>query len=186
MDAGSTKEAICRELQDQGACRAFIGAHPLAGDHQVGVEASRADLFEGKSVILTPLEETPEAIVRQAAAFWEALGAVAHCMAPEEHDRVLAFTSHLPHLAASALAAATPAELLQWTASGWRDATRIAAADPDLWISILQANRSHSLRALDNFAKVLASIRDALEARTSEALRRWLESGKKNRDSVAN
>ncbi len=186
MDAGSTKGAICRELRDRDASQTFIGAHPLAGAHQAGVEASRADLFLGKSVILTPIAKTPDRIVQQAAEFWEALGAVAHRMSPEEHDRVLAFTSHLPHLAASALAAATPSELLPWTASGWRDATRIAAADPDLWISILEANRSHSLRALDNFAKVLASIRDALEHGDPEALRRWLETGKKNRDSVAN
>ena len=109
----------------------FVGSHPLAGDHRTGPEHARADLFEGRTVVVTPTEHTRPAAVTEVSGFWQSLGANVAQMTPAEHDAALAVTSHLPHLVAVALAAATPTELLPLTASGWRDTTRVAGGDPE-------------------------------------------------------
>ena len=110
----------------------FVGSHPLAGDHRTGPEHARADLFDGRTVVVTPTRATRPAAVTEVSGFWESLGANVTTMTPAEHDAALAMTSHLPHLVAVALAAATPTELLPLAASGWRDTTRIAGGDPKL------------------------------------------------------
>ena len=133
-DAGSTKEMIVSAVDAGLAARRsgprFVGSHPLAGDHRTGAEHARADLFDGRTVVITPTEQTRPAAVTEVSGFWESLGANVVNMTPARHDAALAITSHLPHLVASALAAATPTELLPLTASGWRDTTRVAASDP--------------------------------------------------------
>jgi prephenate dehydrogenase len=118
--------------------------------------------------------------------FWRQLGANVTKMSVEEHDAALASTSHLPHIVAAALASATPVEALGLVAGGWCDSTRIAAAKPELWVPILQQNRAHTLKALDKFAKVLASFRRALNDEESARLQQLLEAGKQNRDAVGN
>ena len=133
----------------------FVGSHPLAGDHRTGPEHARADLFEGRTVVVTPTEHTRPAAVTEVSGFWQSLGANVTTMTPAKHDAALAMTSHLPHLVAVALAAATPAEFLPLTASGWRDTTRIAGGDPKLWQPIFAANREHVLDALDMMSQTL-------------------------------
>ena len=103
---------------------------------------------------------------------------------PDEHDAALARTSHLPHLVAAALAAATPQELLPLTATGWQDATRIAAGDVELWRQILLANQAPTLKALADFETVLARFRAALEAADGALLADLLAEGKRRRDAV--
>src|SRR5436190_3082546 len=129
-DVGSTKEAIVAAVDAGLASRRsgprFVGSHPLAGDHRTGPEHARADLFEGRTVVVTPTELTRTAAVTEIVGFWQALGANVQKMTPVQHDGALALTSHVPHLAAVAMAAATPSELLHVTASGWRDPTRVA------------------------------------------------------------
>jgi prephenate dehydrogenase len=105
-------------------------------------------------------------------------------MTPEQHDIAIATTSHLPHLIASALAAATPADLLPLTATGWGDTTRIAAGDVDLWRQIFLDNRVNTLKALAPFETVLAELRQALESADGAALARLLQQGKRIRDTV--
>ena len=183
-DAGSTKEAVCRDVARRDVPR-FVGAHPLAGGHRSGAAAGNADLFDGKVVVLTPAAGLDSDVLARATEFWSSLGGVVQTMTPQAHDQQLAATSHAPHVVAAALAAATPESSLPLTASGWRDATRIAAADAELWTGILRANRIHCLSALDNFAKVLASLRNALEEDDAEKLAHWLSRGKKHRDAVA-
>jgi prephenate dehydrogenase len=187
-DAGSAKEMIVRRVSDAEASSKhaipFVGSHPLAGSEQSGPQAARADLYDGRIVIVTPTAKTPPWLADEVHLFWTSLGAKVHRLTPTAHDRVLAATSHLPHTLATALAAATLPDQLSLAATGWRDTTRIAAGDPDLWCDILLDNRTHILNSLDIFEKKLSAIRDALERQDSQQLKRLLEEGKQRRDSL--
>jgi prephenate dehydrogenase len=184
-DAGSTKATIVVALDDElrdGV--AFVGSHPLAGSEKVGPEAARADLFDGRLVVITPTRRTQPKHVSQIEQFWQSLGARVVCMSPQAHDEAVAATSHLPHLLASALAAATPEDLLPLVAGGWLDTTRVAAGDVELWRQILSDNRLHVLKNLDKFEKVLSSFRTALERNDPAKIAKLLEQGKQTRDAV--
>lgn len=190
-DAGSTKGAIVAAVDAGLAARRsgprFVGSHPLAGDHRTGPEHARGDLLEGRVVVVTPTEHTRPATVTEISGFWQSLGANVRMMKPADHDAALAMTSHLPHIAAIALAAATPTELLPLTAGGWRDTTRVAAADPELWQAIFTANRERVLEAIDRMDKTLGSLRESLEQGDNESLRSILETAakrKRERDAL--
>jgi prephenate dehydrogenase len=163
-DAGSTKGNIVAELPEKlpGGCR-FVGSHPLAGSEKTGFEHATADLFVGRTVVVTPTVAAESTDVARLGAFWTALGARVLRLSPDDHDRAVAATSHAPHLIAAALALATANEHLPLAASGWLDTTRIAAADPAIWQPIFAANRAHVLKALDSFEKTLAELREAME-----------------------
>lgn len=187
-DAGSTKSKIIADISSSsgrlGREVHFVGSHPLAGSEKAGPGAARSDLFAGRVSIVTPLESSQPNAVATVERMWSEVGARVMRMTPEEHDRVLGATSHLPHLVAAALAAATPPELLGLTGSGWLDTTRIAAGDPELWKQIYLANLGHSLRALADFERVLSRWRAALEAGDSSLLLALLQEGKQIRDAV--
>jgi prephenate dehydrogenase len=178
-DAGSTKETVVAAVDAGLAHRRsgprFVGSHPLAGDHRVGPEHARADLFDGRTVVVTPTAETRPAALTETRGFWESLGANVTSMTPSEHDAALAMTSHLPHLVAVALAAATPKALLPLAASGWRDTTRVAGGEAKLWQPIFATNRQHVLDALEQFAEVLGNLRETLEQGDDESLTSILE-----------
>jgi prephenate dehydrogenase len=184
-DAGSTKAAILRELDGRlppGV--SFVGAHPLAGSEKQGPEHARANLFEGSLVVLTPPSPADDNALSAARTFWEALGARVEVMGAEEHDRALALTSHLPHLAAAALAGVVPPELLGLTATGFRDATRLASGDPALWAAIFLSNRPAVLAALERLEGRLERFRQALSADDREHLEALLREGKQVRDGL--
>jgi prephenate dehydrogenase len=190
-DAGSTKEAIVAAadagLAGRRAGPRFVGSHPLAGDHRTGAEHARADMFEGRAVVITPTEHTRTAAVTEVMGFWQALGANVHRMTPAQHDAALAMTSHLPHLAAVAVAAATPSTFLHLTASGWRDTTRVASGDPQLWQAILTANRQHVLDAIDMLSQTVGNLRESLEQGDNESLLSILQAAakkKRERDAL--
>jgi len=188
-DVGSTKAEIVgqldRELNRPGARRAaFVGSHPLAGSEKTGPEFAQANLFERRVVVMTPTRHTPQPALAAIRSFWESLGAIVLATTPRDHDRSVAAISHLPHLVASALAGSTPPEDLCLAAGGWRDTTRVAAADAELWRQILADNRLHVLKALDKFETVLAKFRRALENDDQNKLLKLLEAGKHHRDSV--
>jgi prephenate dehydrogenase len=188
-DVGSIKAQIVRAAEPTvlAASRGkahFIGSHPIAGSEKTGPESARADLLHGRVVVMTPTARTDGAAYARLAALWEALGAKVLNLSPDEHDAALACTSHLPHLLAGALAVATPAERTRLCGNGWRDTTRIAAGDVDLWRQILTANATHTLKALDDFERVLARFRAALEAGDGPALAELLAEGKQRRDAV--
>jgi prephenate dehydrogenase len=190
-DAGSTKEVIVSAVDVALAGRRtgprFVGSHPLAGDHRTGHEHARADLFEGRAVVLTPTDATPRPAVVEANGFWQSLGANVIRMTPGEHDAALAATSHMPHLVASALAAATPKELLPLAASGWRDTTRVAGGDPELWRAIFATNRPHVVSALDRLIGELGALRQAVDQGDDVRLLEILERAKIikwNRDAL--
>ena len=165
-DVGSTKATICAGVEKQAKTLApqFVGSHPLAGDHRTGPENARADLLEGKTVVITPTKNTLKDTADRAEAFWQALDAQVVRMSPDEHDLALAATSHLPHLVASALAAATPDEWLSLVATGWADTTRVAAADPELWTQIFSQNKTALLGALDRLVNQIDQLRAGISA----------------------
>jgi prephenate dehydrogenase len=184
-DAGSTKAAILRELAGRlppGV--SFIGAHPLAGSEKQGPEHARANLFDGSLVVLTPPAPPDDNALSGARAFWEALGARVAVMGAEEHDRALALTSHLPHLTAAALAGLVPPDLLALSATGFRDATRLASGDPGLWAAIFLSNRPAVLAALERLGEQLERFRQALSAGDREELEALLRQGKQVRDGL--
>jgi prephenate dehydrogenase len=190
-DAGSTKEQIVtgveRRLDDEAKRRvAFVGSHPMAGSQLSGVQHARADLFVDRVAIVTPSRRTRDADRESVEDFWRSLGARVHRCSPRSHDKAVAAVSHLPHVVAAALAAATPTEDLPLAGSGWQDTTRIAAADVDLWRQILNDNRSHVLKSLDKFAKVLSAFRQALHQDDQAKLVKLLAAGKHHRDAVGN
>lgn len=184
-DAGSTKASVVANVEAAiPAGKHFVGSHPLAGSEKKGVRFARADLFEGRVAIVTPSDQTSKNDIQAVSNFWSSLGSKVLAMSPITHDRVLAGTSHLPHLVAAALAGVTPQSDLPLTAGGWRDVTRIAAGDPDLWAQILLENRANVLKSLAVFEKTVAEFRSAIERGDSAQLRALLTEGKKVRDAL--
>lgn len=183
-DVGSTKATLVAEIESSGRCPAFCGAHPLAGGTASGVRFARADLLEGRMVVVTPTSATSPEQLARCEQLWQALGANTCRMNPAEHDEAVAVISHLPHILASALAGSTPSELLPLAAGGWRDTTRVAGGSAHLWRQILEENRLPALRALENFAKVLRQWQTALERGDGRELEQLLDAGKAIRDAL--
>ena len=197
-DAGSTKARIVaawekgRSLRgtrkggssSRGRQARFVGAHPVAGSHRRGPAAADPQLFQGRVTVVTPAAATPPADVEAITDFWSALGSTVATMTPRDHDRILAMTSHAPHVVAAAVAAATPAEARPFTAGGWRDTTRIAAGDPELWADILLDNAPAVARALSRIAGVTEKILDALESNDRRRLVSLLLRAKEDRDAL--
>jgi prephenate dehydrogenase len=186
-DVGSIKGPIVHEL-DGNLPRGvrFVGSHPLAGSERNGPGDASETLFEGRTVVVTPTGNTRDADRELISQFWSSLGAKVLIDTSERHDQVLAATSHLPHLVASALAAATLPEQLPLTATGWADTTRIAGGDPDLWQQILLGNRQQVLSALGRFESLLGQMRQAITAGDVSKLKDLLAEGKQRRDAVGN
>jgi prephenate dehydrogenase len=184
-DAGSTKAVIVRTVKGRlppGVT--FIGSHPLAGSEKRGCEHADADLFQDRLTVVTPTHGTLRAEVERVLEFWRALGSRVKVMAPEEHDQALALTSHLPHLLAAALAGVLPPELHELTASGFRDTTRIAAGDPDLWTAIVTQNRVALLDALGRLQDRLTTFKTALMMQDGTAVHSLLAQAKEVRDAL--
>jgi prephenate dehydrogenase len=188
-DAASTKTNIVRAVAS-GLGKTprvrFVGSHPIAGGEKSGAGAARDDLFADRLVVVTPWRQSQKSAAAAVESFWQSLGARTVQTTPEAHDRILALTSHLPHVVAAALAAATPQDLLPYAGTGWADTTRIAAGSPDLWEQILADNRPDVVKRLDRLAKVLAEFRAALVDGDSRQLLRLLKTGKKHRDALGN
>jgi prephenate dehydrogenase len=184
-DAGSTKASIARRLEQAlPSTVGFVGSHPLAGSEKTGCEHASAGLFVERTVVVTPTLASSKKDVRRATDFWSALGASVITMLPQVHDFALAFTSHLPHLVASALSRSTLPKQLPLTAGGWRDCTRIAAGDAELWTQIVLDNGDNILKAIDKFDTMLAGFRSAIEQQDRRRLTQLLNSAKQIRDAV--
>jgi prephenate dehydrogenase len=188
-DVGSTKRNIVRAAERLAATRplAFVGSHPMAGSEQAGYRVARPDLFRGATVIVTPTETTELAALKKTTEFWEALGARVSSLDPETHDRTVAAISHLPHLIACALVdgavRAEPAAL-EFAARGFRDTTRIAAGDPDMWAEIFLANRDALTATVDAFREALGELQQVIDGGRADALRAVLARIKATRDQV--
>lgn len=168
----------------------LVLAHPIAGSEQSGVAAAKANLFVNHCVIITPTERTSIEALDVVEAMWKVTGAVLSRLDVDTHDRILAATSHLPHVAAFALVdafAGDPAqrEIFKYAAGGFRDFTRIASSDPTMWRDIALANSEALLKAIDLFTEHLAQLRGAIAASDSDKLFATFTRAKDARDQFA-
>ena len=158
----------------QGSRARFVGGHPIAGGTSAGAVGADPELFFGKTVVLTPSAETAPEAHDAVHALWVAVGAVIVEMSAGRHDALLALTSHLPQLAAFALAATLEGAAdvpLTLVGKGFRDTTRLASSDHDMWSAIVRANRDEILRAMDAFARTWARLRSAVATDDEAVLR---------------
>ncbi len=191
-DAGSTKrdviEAIYRHFGPHLAT--VVPAHPIAGAEKSGPSAARADLYRQRKVVVTPLPENNPAAVARVRELWEACGAVLREMSPQDHDRVFAAVSHLPHLLAFGLVPdlagrANADQLFSYAASGFRDFTRVAGSHPEMWRDICVANRHSLLAELDAYLTELAYLRALLAEGNGPALERVFDEASRARNTWA-
>lgn len=169
-DVGSTKASVIAQMQPHMPDNVhFIPGHPLAGTEKSGPDAGFTGLFHDRWCIFTPLPGTDEAPIRKLRHFWETLGSRVDEMDPVHHDKVLAIVSHLPHLiaynivgTADDLETVTESEVIKYSASGFRDFTRLAASDPTMWRDVCLHNRDAILEMLSRFSEDLASLQRAI------------------------
>jgi cyclohexadieny/prephenate dehydrogenase len=168
-DVGSCKVSVAKALAEELPQNPIIPAHPVAGTENSGADAGFAALFRHRWCIITPPADADPALVAQLTAFWEALGAKVELMDAAHHDRVLAITSHLPHLiaytivgTASDLEEVTQSEVIKYSAGGFRDFTRIAASDPTMWRDVFLANKEAVLEMLQRFTEDLTALQRAI------------------------
>ncbi len=176
-DVGSCKAEVARALAAALPGATIIPAHPVAGTERSGPEAGFATLFKHRWCIVTPPEGADAVAVERVSEFWRRLGAEVETMAPEHHDRVLAVTSHLPHLiaytivgTASDLEEVTQSEVIKYSAGGFRDFTRIAASDPTMWRDVFLTNREAVLEMLQRFSEDLSQLQRAIRWGDGDAL----------------
>ncbi len=169
-DVGSVKAAIVADVAPHVPAGVhFVPGHPIAGTEQSGPEAGFAELFDNRWCILTPTPDCAEAAVSRLRAFWEGLGSAVEIMTPEHHDRVLAITSHVPHLiafnivnTAAHLERVADKEVIKFSAGGFRDFTRIAASDPTMWRDVFLNNREAVIEMLGRFTEDLIALQRAI------------------------
>jgi prephenate dehydrogenase len=189
-DAGSTK------LNVVAAARAalgthfpdFVPGHPIAGSEQSGPAAARADLYQGRKVVLTPQAETRASAIATVQALWEAAGAQVETLGAALHDRIFAAVSHLPHLAAFALVdelagRADGDTFFRFAASGFRDFTRIAGSSPEMWRDIALGNREALLAELDAYLAALQALRQAVNSEDADTLLNMFARARTARDN---
>lgn len=187
FDTGSVKGAIVDAVRAAGPVSPrFIPCHPLVGSEQSGPEAADVALFTGARVIVTPTEEADDAVLERVRGWWRHLGAEVSTMSAQAHDRLLARTSHLPHLLAFAYLQLVTEEQLEHTAGGFRDFTRIGAADSRVWAPIFRLNTPAVVAALDEMRDELDRVRGWLEAGDEPALVNYLEAAARRRRSLGN
>ena len=185
-DVGSVKGEISR-LGHEALKEAshFIGSHPMAGSEKTGWEHGSAELFQGRTCFVTPVESSHPGAVAKVVAFWRELGSEVVTIDPDKHDEIVAHISHLPQVLASSLCAFLSTKDPAWrnyAGGGLRDTSRIAASDPKLWKTILSENRDEVLRALRDFQDELQGLQAALANRDFVEVSARLERGRAYRD----
>jgi cyclohexadieny/prephenate dehydrogenase len=177
-DVGSVKAKVVESLAPhvkEGVH--LIPGHPIAGTEHSGPDAAFLELFQDRWAIVTPLEDSDEEAVAKIEEMWQRAGSMTERMTPEHHDQVLAITSHLPHLiaycivgTATELGTDLQQEVIRYSASGFRDFTRIAASDPVMWRDIFMTNREAVMEVLGRFSEDLSSLQRAIRRRDGDAL----------------
>ncbi len=184
-DVGSTKIRIVAALErSMPTGVAFVGGHPLAGAEARGIEAADAHLYDGAICIVTPTPHTNRAALRRVEQLWRPLVGRVVRMSPREHDRALASTSHLPHVLAACLVRAARPRDLSTAAPSFREMTRLAKSDPDLWDDIFFTNQRLLLGAMDQFSRQWRALRAMLAGSRRAAFRRALAQAKRTRDAI--
>ena len=189
-DAGSVKGSFAADARAVlgDSLRRVVPGHPIAGTENSGVEAAFATLYRQRRVILTPLDETAPAATEAVAGLWRLCGAEVECLSVEQHDRVLAATSHLPHMLAFSLVDTLATmqsrdEIFRYAAGGFRDFTRIASSDPVMWRDICVANRGALLEVVEELIEHFQQLRDAIERGDATAIHDTFLRAKAARDA---
>lgn len=191
-DTGSVKEAVVAGIEPDAvrADIAYVPGHPISGTEKSGPQAAFAELYRGKRCILTPTDATPSAAVEVVAQLWRCAGSEVVLMDVRKHDRILAAISHLPHMIAYALVNSVSnydeyaENILEYSAGGFLDFTRIASSDPVMWRDIALDNRSAILEMLDQFETFLAELKADIVARDDKRLEQFFRQSKLSRDAI--
>jgi prephenate dehydrogenase len=192
-DVGSTKEKVVKKVQEilsksSGRGRrskvSFIGGHPMAGSEKQGVRNARADIFSGTTCVLTPTNRNPRKAVKVVAELWKGMGARILLLKPEEHDYLVAYTSHLPHVLASTLAnlmgkvRKQDPRASRIIAGSISDMTRIAASNPEMWIDICLSNSKTISESINVTVKYLEKFKKSIEKRRKKELQDLFQKGR--------
>ena len=191
-DVGSVKESVILEVQKKLPKGVFfVPAHPLAGTENSGPSAGFASLFENRWCILTPSKNVPIEIIKKVKFFWEQLGSNVVEMNAKHHDLVLSVTSHAPHLIAFTMVGVadefskvTNSEVINYSAAGFRDFTRLAASDPIMWRDIFLNNKDAALEILGRFTEELFTLQKAIRKKDGKYLLKYFERTRKIRRSI--
>jgi len=182
-DVGSTKQEVVRMGERVlGRGGPFVGSHPMAGAETKGPTYARADLFAGATCIITPTAHTPRGSVRRVEAMWRACGMRTLRMTAAAHDKAVARVSHLPHVLAAVLAQMPTDDELQVAATGYRDVTRMAGGNPEMWRDILVTNPKAVAGAMAALSKRLGRLGKLIESGDAKAIEVFLDAAKKRRD----
>ncbi len=184
-DLGSAKVAIVERAEKVlHHSVLFVGSHPLVGSEKKGPASASAALYENSPCLMTPTDKTNRLAKEKIKHFWGQLGAQVKMMPPQEHDEVMAFISHMPHLAAFGIMKAIPDQFLEYATQGLRDMTRIAASDPKIWRDIALTNHKNVLKSLDEAVKVLSLIRKSIISFDGQTLEEIFKAAKTKRESI--
>lgn len=187
-DVGSVKGSLVYEMETlmpEGV--SFVGGHPIAGSSRSGIETSRADIFKGAKCILTPTEKTSKDALDRVIQIWKIFGSIVELMDKEEHDRVYAAVSHLPHLLAYAIVNTVgdiDGSYLKFAGQGFKGTTRIAASSPELWRDICILNKDNLLESVEVFRSNLDRLSQYLRASDVESLKREFTRARTLREGI--
>jgi cyclohexadieny/prephenate dehydrogenase len=188
-DVGSTKRKLVAQCEQAiGNHGVFVGSHPMAGSEKSGLDHARADLYKGKACFVTPGKDTPESAIAIVETYWKAIGMRVTRMTPDEHDRIVGYISHLPHLVASSLSCMLCEKggdhWKSFVGTGLLDTTRVASGNVEMWKDIIDHNREEILPALGSMIAALEHLRTHIENGRQDALMEVLAKGKHFRDSI--
>lgn len=186
-DVGSTKVCLVEAMGQAlaGSSTIFVGSHPMAGSEKAGMEAARADLYQGAVTAVTPAGDAPEGAIREVEHLWTGVGARCVRLSPGQHDAWVARSSHLPHLVAAVLAVTAGREassgLKDFCGPGFRDTTRVASGSPEMWHDIVKTNRVAILEELRQYEAELAGLIELIGREDFQGTRELLEKARKAR-----
>jgi prephenate dehydrogenase len=190
-DVGSAKGSVVKVAKSALGANfsQFVPGHPIAGNEKSGVEAGFSTLYQNRRVILTPVDETDKDAVQRVDAMWQQCGASIEYLGIEHHDKVLAATSHLPHMLAYAMVNYLSSlnehdEIFRYAAGGFRDFTRIASSDPVMWRDVCLSNGDALLQFIEGYKEELDMISAAIKADDADALLQLFGKAKSERDSL--
>ena len=184
-DVGSTKSELLKTMEPlfKDSAARFVGSHPIAGSEKTGIEAGDPDLYEGRLTIVCPSEGALE-----ISDLWKSVGSEVVEMSPEQHDAMLASTSHLPHMVAAALARSVadgdPEKKADFCGTGFKDTTRVASGSADMWVDIIDTNRAALETELNRFHEELQGLIKILHDGNGDDIRGWLETAAADRNRI--
>jgi prephenate dehydrogenase len=184
IDVASTKLQIVSDIQKfvpEGVY--YVGTHPIAGSEKRGAENSDPNLFQGANCIITPIKETNKQALKKIKKFWKFLGSRVFEMNPETHDRAVACTSHMPHLLAFILVNEC-CEYLSAAGGSFKDATRVAKSNPEMWAHVFIENRRNIVKSVKSLILQLEKMSDLIDLQDKKKIEKILESAKKIREKI--